>query len=124
MRSFKARSVISSEKGSVRKVAPKEPTKPLDISLASVCRSEKRKEFNLKMEEKERRLESERQEREAAREREEAEEVKRIRAESNFKATPIQHFRQTEVKVEKKELTNPVAPNFATQVRADHKKLL
>lgn len=123
MRSFKAQSIISSEKGSERKLKVKEPTKTVEVRFASVSRLEKRKVFNDMLEEKEKRLAEERRQKEEAQKREEEEEIKRIRAESQFKARPIQHFKQTEVKVEKKELTNPVAPQFLTEKRAETKKL-
>ena len=53
--------------------------------------------------------------------REEEEEIKRIRAESNFKATPIKKYRCGLGSVAQKKLTIPVSPKLVTNDRATFK---
>ena len=50
--------------------------------------------------------------------RQEEEEIKKIRAESNFKATPIKKYRNNLGEVQQKKLTVPKSPVFITKERA------
>ena len=50
--------------------------------------------------------------------RQEEEEIKRIRAQSNFKATPIKKYKNTLGEVALKKLTVPVSPDLVTRERA------
>ena len=49
---------------------------------------------------------------------EEEEEIKQIRANSNFKATPVKHYANRLPGVEEKHLTVPKSPEFETTKRA------
>ena len=50
--------------------------------------------------------------------REEEEEIKKIRAQQNFKATPVRKYKNTLGVVEEKKLTVPVGPSLQTLERA------
>ena len=50
--------------------------------------------------------------------RQEEEEIKKIRAQSNFKATPIKKYRINLGEVQQKKLTVPKSPVFITKERA------
>ena len=85
----------------------KKPTRAVGISLASQDRSVKRDKFDEAMREKERIQAAEKAALEQERLLQEEEEIKRIRANCNFKATPIKKYRMVMGTVEEKKLTVP-----------------
>ena len=99
----------------------KKTTRAVGMSLASNDRSVKREIFEQAMKEKEQKQASEKAQLELERIKQEEEEIKRIRAESNFKATPIMKYRSTLGEVAQKKLTVPVSPELQTRERANFK---
>ena len=96
----------------------KKTTKAVGMKLVSDERSVKREEFEAAMREKEK-LKAEEQARlELERQEAEAEEVRKIRAASNFKATPIKHYRLVVGSVPERKLTVPQEPKLQTCERA------
>jgi len=73
------------------------------------------------LKEKEQKLAVEKAQDEQARLKQEEEEIKKIRAESNFKATPIKKYRSGLGSVTRKNLTIPVSPKLETNARAEFK---
>ena len=91
------------------------------MTLASSDRSVKRETFDLAMKEKERLQAEEKARLEQERAREEEEEVRKIRAQSNFKATPIKKYKMSLGVVPERKLTVPVSPKLQTLERAAFK---
>jgi hypothetical protein len=96
----------------------KQVTRAVGVTLASDRRSVKRGLFEQAIREKERFQQEEKAQLELERLQQEEEEVKKIRAASNFKATPIMKYRNNLGAVEERKLTVPVAPTFKTAERA------
>jgi len=96
----------------------KKVTQAIGMSLVSDKRSVKREEFEAIMREKERSLAEEKETLELERQYAEEEEVRKIRASSNFKATPIKHYKVALGAVPERKLTVPVEPKFETGKRA------
>ena len=88
------------------------------MSLTSQERSVKRGLFEQAMREKERLQDEEKARQEQERIRYEEAEIKRIRAQSNFKATPIRKYSNKLGNVSEKKLTVPKSPRLQTQERA------
>lgn len=88
------------------------------MSLASNDRSVKRELFEQAMKDKEQKLAEEKTRQELERIRQEEEEIKRFRAQSNFKATPIKKYKNNLGEVVLKKLTVPVSPELQTRERA------
>ena len=93
-------------------------TRAVGMSLASNDRSVKREIFEQAMKDKEQKQAEEKMRQELERVRQEEEEVKRIRAMSNFRATPIMKYKNNLGEVAFKKLTVPVEPKLETRVRA------
>ena len=90
----------------------KKVTRALTVKLVSDERSVKREEFESAMREKERLKAEEAARLALEREEAEAEEVRKIRAASNFKATPIKHYRIVMGNVPERKLTVPQEPKL------------
>lgn len=117
---FKATPVRMNKNGSLpdKVKSDKQATKAVGITLQSNERSVKREMFEQMKKEKARQLDEELQQQEQERIRREVEEVKKIRANSNFKATPIKKFSNKLPEVARKDLTVPQSPVFQTLERA------
>lgn len=93
-------------------------TRAVGVSLASTDRSAKRGVFEQAMKDKERLQAEEQANLEQKLIRQEEEEIKKIRAESNFKATPIKKYKLTLGEVPLKKLTEATSPKLQTTERA------
>ena len=90
----------------------------MGISLASQDRSVKREIFDQAMKVKDQKKAEEKVLEEQERIRQEEEEIKKIRAQSNFKATPIKKYKNNLGEVQMKKLTVPKSPVLETKERA------
>ena len=94
------------------------------MSLASEDRSVKREIFEQAKKEKDQKKAEEKALEEQERIRQEEEEIKRIRAQSKFKATPIKKYKNNLGEVPMKRLTVPKSPELVTKERAAFKEEL
>ena len=116
------KATILQSDGTDRVKSNRKLTKPVGMSLASQERSTKRELFEQAKREKEEELRVQQELFAQEKQLQEEEEIRKLRQEINFKATPIRRYRFKVGQTEEKKLTVPISPKLTTQDRADFKK--